>query len=430
MELKEKAIIRGIIAVTILMFITVSMYFVTENNKFDIWPILFGIFSCTLIVLSYLIIKRFFPKGDKLLLIVAAFIAQFGLVMIYRLEPSIHETTRQISFESIISMLGTSKAVRQILWFAIGMAIYIAFVIFLPDIKKLERFKYSYIIIAIVLLALPLVFGREIKGSRNWLSIGGISVQPSEIAKLFLIFYLASTVQYIKKFKDAIKVSVPVFAAIGVLVLEKDLGASLMFFGIFMAVLYIGTSNIKYILAGSSAFFLGGFASYFLFSHVRVRVSIWIDPWIDKTGKGYQIVQSLFAIATGVTESVFFGKGIGNGNPNFIPEVHTDFIFAAICEELGLLGGFALILLYLILVYRGLRTAINAKDDYSRLVAVGISSMIGFQVFVIIGGVIKMLPLTGITLPFVSYGGSSMLLNFASLGILQKISESGSDVIE
>jgi cell division protein FtsW (lipid II flippase) len=428
MELKEKAILRGIVAVTFLMFITLAISLSTMNKEFDFLPIIFGILSCILFLFGYFVIKQFFPSGDKLLLIIAAFITQFGLVMIYRLDRP--ETADQISWGNILIMLETSKAVKQILWFAIGVAVYILLVMFLPEIKKFSKYKNSYIVITIILLLLPLVFGREIKGSRNWISLGGFSLQPSEIAKLFLIFYLASVVQSVEDFKDAIKVAIPVFLAIGVLVIEKDLGASLMFFGIFMTVLYIGTSNLKYILAGISAFFIGGFISYFLFSHVRVRVSIWIDPWKDKFGKGNQIVQSLIAIGTGVREGFFFGTGLGQGHPFLIPEAQTDFIFAAICEELGLLGGFALILLYLILVYRGLRIAIYAKDDYSRLVAVGIASMIGFQVFVIIGGVTKMLPLTGITLPFVSYGGSSMLLSFASLAVLQKISEPGSDVIE
>jgi cell division protein FtsW (lipid II flippase) len=172
-------------------------------------------------------------------------------------------------------------------------------------------------------------------------------------------------------------------------------------------------------LAGTLSFAASGVASYFLFSHVRVRIDIWLDPWKYKTGKGYQICQSLIAMASGG----LFGSGIGLGHPYFIPEAHNDFIFAAICEEMGMLGAMALILLYLILVYRGLRSALQARDTYSMLVAVGISSMIAFQVFVIIGGDTKMIPLTGITLPFVSYGGSSMLLNFASLGVLQKISE-------
>jgi cell division protein FtsW (lipid II flippase) len=317
--------------------------------------------------------------------------------------------------------LSPVNAIKQLSWFTIGMGEFIFLVVFLPHIRKFGRLKYAYVIIAIILLALPLFLGSEIKGSKNWIRFGSFGIQPSEIAKLFIIFYLASALQNIKNFLDVIKTAIPVFIGIAFLVIEKDLGASLIFFGIFITMLYISTSNFKYILAGIGAFLGGGVLSYLMFSHIRIRFKIWIDPWKYINGSGYQICQSLIAIATGG----LFGTGIGLGHPYLIPEAHNDFIFAAICEEFGLLGGIALILLYLMLIYRGLRTALHARDGYSMLVAVGISSMIAFQVFVIIGGVIKLIPLTGITLPFVSYGGSSMILNFASLGVLQKISESG-----
>jgi cell division protein FtsW (lipid II flippase) len=301
------------------------------------------------------------------------------------------------------------------------MGVFIFLVVFLPNIRSFGKLKYTYAIIAIILLALPLFLGSEIKGSRNWIRFGAFGIQPSEIAKLFMILYLSSALQKAKGFFSIVMAGIPVFIGIGFLVLEKDLGASLIFFGIFLTMLFISTSSLGYTVACVGAFAGAGVLSYYLFSHVRIRVKIWLDPWKYKNGSGYQICQSLIAIATGGV----FGTGIGLGHPYLIPEAHNDFIFAAICEELGLLGGIALIILFLILVYRGLRIALHARDGYSMLVAVGISSMIAFQVFVIIGGVIKLIPLTGITLPFVSYGGSSMLLNFASLGVLQKISETG-----
>ncbi|WP_243120225.1 FtsW/RodA/SpoVE family cell cycle protein [Caloramator sp. E03] len=402
---EEKSIIKSICLVTMLMFILLSF----SLGKIDFLPIIFGISSCILIAYSNFIIKRFFPNGDKYILILSSFITQFGLVMIYRLNSQ-----------------NPVRAIKQISYFTVGIAVYIFLVIFLPEIKKFERFKNTYIVIAILLLASTLFLGREIKGSRNWIQIGSFSMQPSEIAKLFLIFYLASSIKYIKGFKDVLKLSIPVFICIGLLVIEKDLGAGLIFFGIFITMLYIGTSNFKYVLIGMLLFSVGVIASYFIFPHVRVRIDIWLDPFAYKTGKGYQICQSLFAIASGG----LFGTGLGLGHPEFIPEVHNDFIFSAICEEFGLLGAIALIILYLLLIYRGLRNAVYAKDDYSRLVSVGISSMLAFQIFVVIGGVTKMIPMTGITLPFVSYGGSSMLLNFICLGILQRISENRWDVDE
>lgn len=397
MENREKSILKGIYLLTVMMFLMLMM----SMKKLDFGPVILGLSSCLLIGYGYYIIKRFFPKGDKYLLIIVAFISQFGLVMIYRLSPV--------------------NAIKQLSWFTLGMGVYIFLVVFLPHIRRFGKLKYTYAIIAVILLALPLFLGSEIKGSRNWIRIGSFGIQPSEIAKLFMIFYLASALQNIKSFLHVIKAALPVFIGIAFLIVEKDLGASLIFFGIFITMLFISTSSFKYILTCIGAFIGAGGLSYFLFSHIRVRFKIWIDPWKYRDGSGHQIIQSLIAIATGG----LFGTGIGLGHPYLIPLAHNDFIFAAICEELGLLGGIALVLLYLMLIYRGFRTALHARDGYSMLVAIGISSMIGFQVFVIIGGVIKLIPLTGITLPFVSYGGSSMILNFASLGVLQKISESG-----
>lgn len=402
MENREKSILKGIYLLTIMMFLLLMM----SMKKLDFGPVILGLSSCLLIGYGYYIIKRFFPKGDKYLLIIVAFISQFGLVMIYRLSPV--------------------NAIKQLSWFTLGMGVYIFLVVFLPHIRRFGGLKYTYAVIAVILLALPLFLGSEIKGSRNWIRIGSFGIQPSEIAKLFMIFYLAAALQNIKSFLNVIKAAVPVFIGIAFLIVEKDLGASLIFFGIFITMLFISTSNFKYIFTGVGAFIGAGALSYFMFSHIRIRFKIWLDPWKYRDGSGYQIIQSLIAIATGG----LFGTGIGLGHPYLIPEAHNDFIFAAICEELGLLGGIALILLYLMLIYRGFRTALHARDGYSMLVAVGISSMIGFQVFVIIGGVIKLIPLTGITLPFVSYGGSSMILNFASLGVLQKISESGRNSYE
>lgn len=397
MKNNEKIILRGIYLVIIILCAILAF----SGETFDYGPLILGVSSCILIAYGHFIIKKFYPKGDKYLFIITAFIAQFGLVMIYRLNSSL--------------------AIKQISWFTLGIGVFIILVIFLPELGKFEKYKYVYIIIAIVLLSSTIFLGSEIKGSRNWLKFGGNSFQPSEFAKLFIILYLASAIKNVKNGLDAIKTSIPVFIAIGLLVVEKDLGSALIFFGIFISMLYIGTSNLFYVISGLVSFSMGGVLSYFIFSHVRVRVEIWLDPFKYKNGVGHQICQSLFAIASGG----LMGTGLGLGRPYYIPLAYSDFIFAAICEEFGILGALALILMYLILVYRGLQVAIYAKDDYSRLVAVGITSMIAFQVFVIIGGVTKMIPLTGITLPFVSYGGTSMVLNFACLGVLQKISESG-----
>jgi cell division protein FtsW (lipid II flippase) len=323
MKAIEKSILKGIYAVTLIMFSILSF----SGKSFDYGPLILGISSCILIAYSHFIIKRFFPEGDKFLLIIAAFLAQFGLVELYRLSPA--------------------TAWKQLTWFTLGIGTYIFLVVFLPNINRISKLKYVFIAVTILLLGSTLFAGSEIKGSKNWLLIAGFSFQPSEIAKLFLILYLASAIKGIKKFKDVVILSIPVFVCIGLLVLEKDLGAGLIFFGIFIAMLYIGTSNLIYISSFASLFAAGGFLSYFIFPHVKTRIDIWIDPW--KYEKGYQICQSLFAIAAGG----LIGTGIGLGHPEFIPEVYSDFIFSAICEELGLLGALAVIILYLMLVYRG-----------------------------------------------------------------------------
>jgi cell division protein FtsW (lipid II flippase) len=197
----------------------------------------------------------------------------------------------------MIYRLDPPRAWKQLIWFTLGMGVYILLVVFLPDIKKFARFRYTYIVIAILMLSSTLIVGTEIKGSQNWINFGFFSIQPSEIAKLFLILYLASTMQHIRGFKDVIISAAPVFICIALLVAAKDLGASLIFFGIFITMLYIGTSNIGYILLWTSCFLFGGFLSYFIFPHVKVRIDIWHNPWNNP--KGYQIVQSLFAIAAG-----------------------------------------------------------------------------------------------------------------------------------
>ncbi|WP_040683757.1 FtsW/RodA/SpoVE family cell cycle protein [Thermobrachium celere] len=402
MEL-EKKVLHGIYFVTLLLFFNLS--FIT--GKIDIIPLVFCLSSIVLIAYSNFIIRKFYPKGDKFLFLISTLLCQIGIVMIYRLD------TRTKNFEI------PRFALKQMTWFTIGIALFMIILFITPKMIRISRYKYIYASFSLALLMSTLFVGREIKGSKNWIVIGSFSFQPSEIAKFFIILYLASALSKQITKRDLIESVIFMLLSIGFLVLEKDLGAALIFFGIYLIMLYIATSNAKYVGLGLLFFLFGGFISYFLFNHVRIRVQIWLDPWRYKLDKGYQICQSLFAIASGG----LFGKGLGLGYPYLIPLAINDFIFSAIAEEFGLIGASAVIILYLLLVYRGLRTALYSRDLFSQLVAVGISSMLAFQVFVVIGGVTKMIPMTGITLPFVSYGGSSMLLNFLSLGVLYKISE-------
>lgn len=392
-KIEEKRALRLVYATIILAFSIIALY---SGSGI---ALLIGIFSALLTGYAHFIISKYYPDGDKYILVLSSFLAQIGLVMLYRIDPSL--------------------ALRQITWFTLGMSIYILIVVLLPDIECIERFKYFFLCAAIGLLLMTQIFGEDIKGATSWINLGFTSIQPSEFAKVFIILYLASELKKYRERKDLILPALSIMVSLIFLVLEKDLGTALIFFVVSIVMVYIGTSKLHYVLVSVLMFMMGAVGSYFAFAHVRSRVEIWLDPWKTATGSGYQIVQSLYAIASGG----FLGTGLYLGHPNYIPEVQTDFIFSVICEEFGLLGGFAIIIIYFLLIYRGFRTAIYANSTFSRMVAVGISTMIGSQVFIIIGGVIKLIPLTGITMPLVSYGGSSMLINFIALGILQKISE-------
>lgn len=317
--------------------------------------------------------------------------------------------------------LDKATSIKQIIWFAVGVTTFILIVVILPDLKGFSKYRYLYMILTIVFMSMGTLFGKVLYGAKNWVTIGGFAFQPSEFGKLFLIAYLASSLKDYKNFKHLIEPAIIVMVSLGFMVLQRDLGSALMFFGISVTMLYMATSKIKYVATCFGLFGIGAFISYHLFDHVKLRFLIWKDPWPYATDKSFQVVQSLFAIASGG----LLGVGLGKGFPEYIPVITTDFIFSIICEELGMLTGFAIIILYILLFYRCMRAALYADDKFSRLMTVGFSSMIACQTLVIVGGVINMIPLTGITLPLVSYGGSSMLSTFISLGIIQKISEEG-----
>ncbi|MFD3155735.1 FtsW/RodA/SpoVE family cell cycle protein [Haloimpatiens sp. FM7330] len=371
------------------------------KKPFDKGALIMAVLLCLLIGYAHFVIRRFFPDGDKYILLISDILSVIGIAVLYRLNVTI--------------------AIKQLIWFSVGVAGFILIVVLLPDLKRFDKYRYVYLVCTIILMSLGTIFGKELYGARNWISILGYKFQPSEFAKLFLVAYLASALKKYENFKDLIEPAIVVMISLGFMVFQRDLGSALIFFGISITMLYIATSKVKYILVCVLLFIVGSFISYKLFGHVRLRFMIWKDPWKYAANESYQVVQSLIAIASGG----LFGSGLGLGYPKFVPVRESDFIFAAICEELGTLTGMAIMILYFILFYRCTRASIRAEDNFSRLIAIGYSSMIASQVLVIVGGVMNIIPLTGITLPLVSYGGSSMIITFFSLGILQKISEEG-----
>jgi len=282
-------------------------------------------------------------------------------------------------------------------------------------IPRFEAFEMMYIILSFGLILSTLLLGSKEYGSTNWIYIGTFSFQPSEIVKFLFIFYLASVFRKKVDLKELIITGGLSAGIVMLLVLQKDLGSALIFFLTYMTMLYISTSNELLFIGGMGAASFASVFAYKLFSHVRVRVAAWKNPWVDVDSGGYQIVQSLFAIGTGG----LLGSGLTKGMPLSIPVVSKDFIFAAVCEEFGTIFGICIVGIFILLFARGFAIAFNSKRRYYSLIAAGFTAMMAFQTFLIIGGVIKLIPLTGVTLPFISYGGSSVVVSIITIGILQ-----------
>ncbi|MCL6612352.1 MAG: FtsW/RodA/SpoVE family cell cycle protein [Peptococcaceae bacterium] len=360
-------------------------------------------------------------RADQYLLPVVAVFSYASLVFLYRLQPE--------------------YAYRQFVWLMAGLFFLFLTTSLFPRYRWLSEYKYVYGLLGVLLLIVPIFFGVEQGGARSWLDFGLFHLQPSEFVKILAVLFLASFMSENKMVLARGTRSVlglalpgpgewgPLMGMWGVslilLAFQRDLGTALIYFGTFLAMVYVATARVLYITFGLGLFTAGGALSCLLFDHVKQRVDIWLlNPYnfIElgdrEYNQAYQIIQSLFAIgAGGVT-----GAGLGAGYPRYIPAVHTDFIFAAITEEMGLAGGLGIVLLYLFFVYRGLKVALEARDDFSKLLASGLTALMGLQAFIIIAGVTKLLPLTGVTLPFISYGGSSLVANFIILGMLLSIS--------
>ncbi len=330
----------------------------------------------------------------------------------------------------------------QLIWLVLALALATTLAIVVRSDSWLRRYKYTWAAVGVGLLLLTFVFGTEINGQRLTLQLGPFSGQPTELLKVILVVFLAG---YLSENRTLLMeqdtrlgpLRMPPLAylapmvamwaiALGIVVVQRDLGAALLFFGVFLALLYVATGRISLVIIGLVLFILGSALMAMLFDHIRTRVNIWIDPFADPLGAGYQVVQALHAFARGGLLGVGFGAGLPEigGRPP-IPEVHTDFPLAALGEELGIVGVIALLGLYLVVVERGLRIGAAAADDFRSLLAIGLALVIGIQAFIIAAGDLKVLPLTGVTLPFISYGGSSLLANALVIGLLLALSDKG-----
>lgn len=369
---------------------------------------------------AYMVLKKTkYNNPDPLLLPLALTLGGLGLAMVLRLKPNLFP--------------------MQALWMAIGIVCFVISAQFFRHMEKFSDYKYLCGILGIGLMLTAILFGVDIGGNKNWVIIGPVRFQPSEFAKILIVLFLAAylaerheLLTLATKHYGPIELPHPRFIApliaiwglaMVIFVLQRDLGSALLYFGVTVLMAYMASGKLSYVILGLTLFFVGSFICYELYPHVRVRVDIWLNPWSDPSGKAFQIVQSLFALGSGG----ILGTGLTYGFPNLIPEVHTDFIFAAIGEELGFTGAAAVMLLYIMLIYRAFKIALSCNNPFSSLVAGGLAVATSLQVFLIIGGVTKFFPLTGITLPFISYGGSSMVANFILLGMLFAVSEMRTD---
>jgi cell division protein FtsW (lipid II flippase) len=385
-------------------------------------PLIYGAYYAGTLFALYLGVRLILPHSDVLLLPLVTLLTGLGLVMIFRLTYNVDGKE--------------GLAITQAVWILIGSGAMFLLVLFFRNYHRLFDYKYLLAAVAVLLIASTFTpLGYEVNGARLWVSLGPVGFQPSEFARIALIIFFAG---YLAETRDllaatsrtilgvqipALKYFGPVAlvwaASLGLLVFEKDLGSSLLFFAVPLLMLYAATGRIAYVLLGTILFSVGSFLAFLLFDHVKVRVRAWLDPWAYPDTDGFQILQSIFNIADGG----LLGTGLGAGFAQTIPEVETDFVFSAVASELGLLGASAVLLAFLAFVYRGTKIALLAEDDASKLLAFGLTAMFAIQTLVIVGGVTKAIPLTGITLPFVSYGGSSVVGNFILTGLLLLISE-------
>ena len=381
-----------------------------------------GVGLAIVATVAHLAVRAAAPDADPVILPLALFLNGFGLVLVRRVDLA----------------AGSSLAAAQTGWTTLSVGALILTLLFVRRVGELGRLPYLMGLATIVLLVapmLPIISAGVINGARLWIDVGGMRFQPGELAKITMVLFLAGYLEHNRSLlsiatqrigpllvpapRHLAPVLVAAGAALAILAGLRDLGSALLFFMTFVAMLYVATGRVAYPAIGLVLFGAGATVVHGAFSHVQARVAIWMDPWADVSGAGYQIAQSLFALATGGLT----GTGLGLGRPQDVPFVATDAIFVVVGEELGLLGATALLLAYLLLAARGLRIAMTARDEFGTLMATGLAFTLAIQTFVIVGGLTRVVPLTGITLPFVSYGGSSLLANHIIIALLLRVSD-------
>ncbi|MCW2529565.1 MAG: rodA [Pseudonocardiales bacterium] len=404
----------------------------TSDNKISWHVASYGIAVLAIGLISHIAIRRFARYADPIFLPCAVFLVGLGLVMIHRLDLGLAQQARENgdSYDGV-------AAASQVVWAFLGLIVFLGVLLIVRDHRVLARYAYTLALIGLFLLLLPAVLPArfsEVNGARIWINVAGFSIQPGEVAKIALTIFAAA---YLVDKRDVLSLAgrrvagvelprgrdfgpllLAWLVSIGVLVRDHDLGTSLMFFGLFVVLLYVATERISWVVVGVVLFAGGCFVSYHLFSSVHDRVSVWLHVF-KYSNEGYQMAQSLFGLGTGG----LFGAGLGGGRPQLVPVAKSDFILSSFGEEIGLFGLVAIIAVYVVFISRGFATALAVRDSFGKLLVTGIAFSFGLQLFVVAGGISRLLPETGLTTPFLSYGGSSLIANFALLALLVRISD-------
>jgi cell division protein FtsW (lipid II flippase) len=423
--------LTALVPVALLLTAGFAAVFAQENSKLDNLSLIYGAYFFAVCLATHVYLRIRLPSADPYLFPLAALLMAFGLVMVYRIDPTL--------------------ARDQANWFVLGLVLFALTIQFLRDYDVLERYRYTIAAVGLLLLLAPRLpgIGQQVNGAYLGVKIGPLAFQPAEFSKICLVVFLAS---YLREHREVLIVGArrvlgitlpplkhfgPMLVVWGasmfMLVFIRDLGSSLMFFAAFLALLYVATGRFSFVAIGMAMFFLGAWFFAATVPHVHDRVAIWLDPYhspvtgaYDPGGSGYQILQSIFAQADGG----LFGKGFGQAlitvpgtHAALLPAAQTDTIYSLIVNELGLFGACAVILIYLLIAARGFKIALLADDGFSKLLATGLTAVFSIQAFVIIGGVTRVIPLTGVTLPFISYGGSSIVANFVLLALLLLVSD-------
>lgn len=420
-------------AAAVITTAALTLVEINQEQELSTDVLKYGLAFLALFSVVHVAVRRLAPHADPLILPCVALLNGLGLVLIYRLDLADQAEALQAG-----EPLPSPDATNQVVWTAVGVALFVAVLLLVRDHRLMARYGYTLGLVGLVALAIPAVLPSslsEVNGAKIWIILPGFSIQPGEFAKILLLVFVAAFLVSkrdlfttagrhvlgldLPRARDLAPLLVAWGTSVLVLVFEQDLGSSLLIFGTVLAMIYIATGKVSWLLIGLGLFALGAYAAYHFFTKVQERVQTWLDPFQNYDTTGYQLSQSLFGLGTGGVG----GTGLGAGRPETVPFAKTDFITSTVGEELGLIGLAAVLMLYALLVLRGMRSAIAVRDSFGKLLAAGLAFSMALQVFIVVGGVTDLIPLTGLTLPFLSYGGSSLVANYALVALLLRVSD-------